>query len=1558
MAVVAGAQTLTFRALDEQANRLARRLRALGMGPDRLAAVCLQRSLALPVALLGVLKAGGAYVPLDPTYPRDRLGFMLEDSAAPVLITERALIDRLPAGNAEVLALDTLDLSAESAERLDGGAAPDNLCYVIYTSGSTGRPKGAMLEHSGVANYLRWAIDAYRVGEGRGAPVHSSIAFDLTVTSLFAPLLSGKPVVLLPEDKSVLALGEALRDGDDFSLVKLTPSHLEAISSQLDPATVAGKARALIIGGEALLSHHVAFFREHAPKTRLINEYGPTETVVGCAVFEIPEGALASGAVPIGRPIANTRLYVLDRGHNPLPVGVAGEIYIGGAQVGRGYLNRPELTAERFLADPFVPGGRMYRSGDLGRHTASGDLQYLGRIDQQVKIRGNRVELGEIEAVLGQHPGVREVVVVLREDTPGDQRLAAYWVEGAATITAASLRSLAQEKLPEAMVPSAFVRLDALPLTPNGKVDRKSLPVPEKSAIEGRAPALPQGPIEEGLVSIFAEVLKQPAESVGAHDSFFELGGHSLLAMQAISRIRAAFEVELPLRAVFEAPTPSALGRRIEEALRSRHGLSLPPLVREPAGGDRPLSFAQERLWFLDQLSPGDASYNTHLAMQLGGALDIEALGRALTELVRRHEALRTTFFAEGGKPVQIIHDAAAVPLPVTTLTSLPDAERQAAALQGAEAEIRTPFDLAEGPLLRAHLFTLAEDAHLLVLVIHHIVSDGWSVGVLQREVAALYDAFRRGEPSPLPDLPVQYADFAAWQRRWLSGEVLDRQLGYWTSALRAQPEPLDLPADRPRPAVPSHRGARQIFALPADLSSALRALARKEGATLFMVLLSAFDVLLHRITGQGDLAVGSPIANRTAGATEGLIGFFVNTLVLRARIDDATTFSTLLAQVRETCLSAYAHQDIPFERLVQELAPERDLSRQPLFQVVFGLQTFPESPRAAKSGKGRGVNLESGTAKFDLTLLMNEGAGAITGRLEYAVDLFDAATIARMIGHFQNLLSSIVKSPDKKLWELAMLGEEERQQLLAPVAQGAPVAPPPDLLIHEIVESAVDRFPDRIALTFAGESLTYRELDERSNQLAHRLRALGVGPDVLVGLCVQRSLAMVIGILGILKAGGAYLPLDPEYPKDRLAFMVEDAGAPVLVTQAEFAGLFPASKAVVLRLDADWPSIAGESAARLPRLGDPSHLAYVIYTSGSTGRPKGVLIPHSNVVRLFRSTERWFGFDERDVVTLFHSYAFDFTVWELWAALFHGGRLVVVPYWVSRAPEAFYKLLCDEGVTVLSQTPSAFRQLIHAEQKADADTIAKLALRTVVFGGEALDLGDLRPFWDRHGDEKPSLVNMYGITETTVHVTYRPVSRADLSRPWSSVIGCPIPDLTVYVLDPHKNLCPIGVPGEMYVGGAGVARGYLNRPELTAERFLPDPFSSDPKARLYKTGDLARRLASGDLEYLGRIDHQVKIRGHRIETGEIEAALDLHPGVREAVVVPRDYGPSDRRLVAYVVAESEPGPSTAELRAFLREKLPDYMVPAAFVTLLALPLTENGKVDRKALPAPEAAAG
>jgi amino acid adenylation domain-containing protein/non-ribosomal peptide synthase protein (TIGR01720 family) len=1526
-------ETMTYRELDESSSRLARHLQALGVGPDVLVGLSLRRSPSLVVGLFGILKAGGAYVPLDPSYPLERLEWMLEDSAVPVVVTEEAIAGELPALSAVLVCLDTdaETLASYEAGPLEGGAGPGDLAYVIYTSGSTGRPKGAMIEHRGLVNYLLWAKDAYRAASGAGAPVHSSVSFDLTVTGLYLPLLAGKRVDLVPEGDDAAALARALRERPGYSLVKLTPAHLDVLAAELRGAEARGATGVFVIGGEALSWDKMAFWRESAPGTRLVNEYGPTETVVGCSVYDAAEGPLGLGSVPIGRAIANTRLHVLDGRLSPVPAGVPGELYIGGAGLARGYWSRPELTAERFVADPFRPGERLYKTGDLARFRPDGELEFLGRLDTQVKVRGYRIELGEIEAALRRHAGVGDVVAIAREDAPGDRRLVAYVVPAAdGAPDAAELRAFLAARLPDYMVPSAFVTLASIPLTSNGKVDRRALPAPDARAGLAERVA-PRDAVEEALASIWSEVLG--VAELGVNDGFFELGGHSLVATRVLARVRSSLGVDLPFRTMFEAPTIAALAERV----RAKQGDGAPAaaddaIARVPRTGALPLSFAQERLWFLHQLEPDSAAYNVPEVVRLEGALDAGALAAALAEVVRRHEVLRTVYPTIEGRARALVRDFA-LDLPVTDLSGLPPAGREAAMKLAVSEEASRPFRLAEGPLVRARLLRLHAEEHVLLYTTHHIVSDAWSVRVLLDEVGALYGARRAGAPSPLAQLPIQYADYAAWQRGRATEAALAEQLAYWRATLEGL-KPLELPADRPRPPEQTFSGARVSFRVGRAVTARLEELAKRESATLFMALAAAFQLLLARHSGQDDVAIGTPVENRGRVEAEGLIGLFLNTLVLRTDLSGAPTFRELLGRARDAALGAFAHRDLPFERLVDALAPERDMSRTPLFQVMFILQPGGEAGAALQGLRLSRVSSDDVTAKFDLTLAMGEAEGGLVGAFELNTDLFDVATIERLRDSFLSILETIAADPEKRTTDVDVIGEAGRRALL--VDWNATAERYRDAPVDALFVEQVARRPDAIAVSSGDERVTYAELDRRASRLARHLAARGVGPGDRVGLCVGRSVRMVVALLAIQRVGAAYVPLDPDYPADRLVYILGDARARLLVTEGRLGELFPAFEGALVSLDRDAAAIEAESDAPLASRAAPSGLAYAIYTSGSTGQPKGVLIGHRALTNFVLSMVKAPGVSEADVLVAVTSLSFDIAGLELYCPLAVGARVDVVSREVAADGERLAARLDEVGATLFQATPATYRVLLEAGFRGKADL-------TMLCGGEALP----RALADALLDKGRALWNMFGPTETTIWSAIHRVEAGAGPVP----IGRPIANTQLYVLDARRSLVPVGASGELYIGGDGLADGYLGRPELTAERFVPSPFA--PGKLLYRTGDLARWLPSGEVELLGRLDHQIKIRGFRVELGEIEAALAKHPSVKQVVVVAREDAPGQKRLVAYVVpGEGEPL-TTQAARAFLKASLPDYMVPSAVVALERLPLTPNGKIDRRALPAP-----
>ncbi len=1520
-AVVFDGRSLSYRQLNDKANRLAHNLLSLKtqtgtalLVNNPLIAIAVERSADMIIGLLAILKAGGAYLPIDPAYPAARIRYMLDDSQAPLLLTQSHL--PIVGHNCAVLYLDEREVAGRPTENPARQSGPEDLAYVIYTSGSTGLPKGVMIEHKSLINLCTWHIGAFAVQASDKATLLANSAFDASVLELWPYLATGACV--MPANLEALMakdLWQALNE-NTVSISFLPTPIVNTLSDY--PTANATQLRLLVTGGDTL--HHCP----NSLPCPLINAYGPTEsTVVATSTAVMPNGYLG-----IGRPIANTRIFILNAGHRPQPPGIPGELCIAGAGLARGYLNQAELTAEKFIdVELFGKTERLYKTGDLARWLPSGNLEFLGRVDRQIKLRGFRIELGEIEAVLNQHSDVKEAAALLY-NKDGNPRLVAY-VTLSVSIESISelLQTWLKAYLPNYMVPSNFMVLDKLPLTPNGKIDRKALPEPD---IDIQAEQPPHTETEHLLCSLWSQLLRVDVTSIGVH--FFATGGHSLLATQLVSRIRESFDIDMPLRTVFEYPI---LREQAEWLDRQQRGSELPDILPLPEDEPPALSFAQQRLWFLAQLAGQSASYNIPTALRLEGRVNEQALQSALTDLVQRHQTLHVCFPMLDGQPTVQVNDVYK-PLSVTDLSGLADAEQKRQVAEWLAGHAGSSFDLSTGPLFKAQLLRLGSEQHILLFNMHHIISDGWSTGVMIREWCRLYDAYLQNREAQLPELAIQYSDYAAWQRNWLQGAVLERQLEYWTDKLLGAPELLELPADNPRPAVMSYRGEHLHSTLNPVLTQAIKQLNRKHGVTDFMALLAAFTVLLSRHSGQTDIVVGCPIANRSQSQAENLIGFFVNTLALRLQIDAERSFTELLKEVRKTALEAYSHQDIPFEALVEKINPSRSLSYSPLFQVMFVLQNAPEEAPDLSGLNITPLESDHATAKFDLTLSVEEQGGAFVCNWEYNTDLFRPETIVLISERFQVLLEGIITEPEQSIAQLPLLTVAEQQLLQA--WNRTENEYPQDQTIVDLFQAQAGKTPDAIAVVFEDRQLSYRELNQQANQLAHYLLDLKTG-NCLIGICVERSLAMIVGLLAIVKAGAAYVPLDPDYPAQRLQFILDDAAVPVLLTQSHLLERLPAANAKVVCMDKEKEAIARCSEENPAPQSGPDDLAYVIYTSGSTGKPKGCQLTQANVTRLFFATDDWYRFNEQDVWTVFHSYAFDFSVWEIWGALFYGGKLVVVPHHTSRNPSLFYQLLIEQGVTVLNQTPSAFRQLQDVDKQPD-----KLSLRLVIFGGEALDFAALQPWFCRHGDQQPQLVNMYGITETTVHVTYYPVLAGD--NHGKSIIGKPIPDLQVWVVDACNNLLPIGVPGEMLVGGAGVARGYLNRPELTAERFI-DIELFGLRQRVYKSGDLARWLPDGNIEYLGRIDNQVKIRGFRIELGEIEACLISNPAVKEAVVLPSGEGEA-KALVAYVSANSVL--KVEELRAGLNALLPCYMVPAYFVQLDALPLLPNGKINRKSL--------
>ncbi|SOS20803.1 non-ribosomal peptide synthetase [Pseudomonas cerasi] len=1522
VAAVHGRRSLTYGELNERANHLAHYLLGQGVRPNEHVAILLPRSLELLISQLAICKCAATYVPLDVNAPAERQHYMLDDCQAKCVLTQSATS---MGSTVQRIDLDRLNLDDQPAHDPGLPQASDTAAYVMYTSGSTGAPKGVRVAHRGIARLV--LNNGYAdFNEQDSIAFASNPAFDASTMEVWGALLNGGQLLVIEHTTLIdpTRFSAALRQGN-VSVLFLT-SALFNQYVQLIPEALAG-LRLLLSGGERADTASFRTLLAQAPGLHLLNVYGPTETTTFATASDVRTLDDNAESIPIGRPIGNTTVYVLDAHQHLTPLGAIGELYIGGDGVALGYLNRPDLTAEKFIADPFSdqPGAVMYRTGDLGRWLEGGQLECLGRNDDQVKIRGFRIELGEIVNCLHQLPGIREAVVLAREDEPGNVRLVAYFTSRLDTEAPApeQMRAHLQANLPEYMVPGAFVELTALPLTANGKLDSRALPKPDHSSLLGLAYEPPQGEIEIALAQIWAEVLQ--LERVGRHDHFFDLGGHSLLAMRMVSQVRQQMGMELPLGELFALGELAAVASALAGTGRSELSLILPA----PRDQSLPLSFAQQRLWFLAQMEGGNQAYNIPLALSLQGSLDVAALTAALGRIVERHETLRSRFIArEEGAEVVFTSPTAMSFLPIEDLRQHPHTLTERVVTEATAA-----FDLTRGPLIRGCLLQVEDERHVLLLTVHHIVSDGWSMGVLTRELLALYPALRRGEADPLPALSIQYADYAVWQQGWMSGERLQHQAAYWRQALEGAPTLLTLPADRPRPAQQDFAGASLNVRLDGQLTAGLRALAQRQGVTLYMTLLTAWGALLSRLSGQAEVVIGSPIAGRGRAELEGLIGLFVNTLAIRIDTASAPTGEALLAQVRTRVLEAQDHQDLPFEQVVEIVRPTRSLAHGPLFQTTLnwlaGETTLPEMDGLLLAT----VEQQSQVSKFDLSLNLGEQGDALFGTLDYATALFDEATVQRYCGYFEQLLRTLVNNQQVVLADIPLVGQQEREYLLESLNASA-VNLPQGQTIHALIEARAEGTPETVAARFGEQSLSYAQMNRQANSLAHHLIRLGVRPDDRVAVVARRGLDTLVSLLAVLKSGACYVPVDPAHPDERISYLLTDSAPAVVLAEQAFMARLPALTVPLLALDRpQWPE---QPANPLVSGLTPGDLAYVIYTSGSTGQPKGVMVEHRTLADLVHWHCQAFALHAGSHTATVAGFGFDAMAWEVWPALCAGATLHIPPAEISNEQ---LDLLLDWWLTqplhvAFLPTPVAeyafSRELYHP------------TLRTLLIGGDRL-----RQF---HREPGFAVINNYGPTETTVVAT-----SGRLLPDGSLDIGKPIANTRVYLLDEHQQLVPTGVAGELYIGGEGVARGYLNQPQLTAERFLSDPFCEHPQARMYRTGDLARWNADGTLDYLGRNDDQVKIRGMRIELGEIEAQLTSLPGIEESLVVAREDEPGQSRLVAYFIEQGpRPALDIARLRADMLDRLPGYMVPSAFVRLDAWPLTANGKVDRRALPVPD----
>ncbi|MEH2355880.1 amino acid adenylation domain-containing protein [Nostoc sp.] len=1606
VAVVFDNQQLTYHQLNCRANQLAHYLRSVGVGADVLVGLCVERSLEMMVGLLGILKAGGAYVPLDPEYPQDRLSFMLEDTQLSVLLIQQHLIERLPKHQVQLVCLDTewQSISQLSDFDLVNSTSSENLAYVIYTSGSTGKPKGVMIQHQSLVNLTQAAIVEYGLsnacnGQSQRILQFLSICFDAAAAEIYPPLSSGATVVLRTQEmlSSVQTLIQKCRDWG-ITVLSLPTAYWHQLTFELVNADLLlpDCIRLVIIGGEHPLEQRFRMWQQHIGEyPQLINAYGPTEATVEvtCTLLGIDQQKLT-----IGRPIYNTQIYILDQYLQPVPIGVPGELHIGGAGLARGYLNRPELTNEKFISNPFKRGrgqgagsrgqgaggrgeienqfsncdrqactkySRLYKTGDLARYLSSGDIEYLGRIDNQVKIRGFRIELGEIETALSEHGDVQSCCVIAREDTPGEKRLVAYVVlypqvtctepvlsaasrrEGRSrsTPTIDQLRYSLRVKLPEYMVPNAFVLLESLPLTPNGKVDRRALPAPDLQSEQKDKYVTPRTPIEEMLALLWTQVLK--LERVGIHDNFFEIGGHSLLATQLLSRIRNIFKVELPLRELFAKATIAELAQSIGQLQQQDLELSTPPILPRAENAQLPLSYAQQRLWFLDQLQPLGGTYKIPLTLRLVGTLNQAALEQSLQEIIHRHEVLRTNFITVDGQPTQVIQTQTNWTLSIIDYEYLPITEKEIATQQLVQKQAIQPFNLANEPLVRATLVVLSETEHALLVYIHHIVSDGWSMGVFIQELAALYNAYSQGQPSPLAPLPIQYADFAIWQRQWLQGDVLQSQLSYWQQQLADAPTLLSLPTDRPRGAVQTYHGAYQAIALSKKLSIALKQLSQKESVTLFMTLLTAFQILLWRYSGQDDICIGTPIANRNRAEIEGLIGFFINTLVLRTRLDGNPSFRQLLSRVREVALSAYAHQDLPFEMLVEALQPERNLSHNPIFQVWFNLQNLADTQLELFGLSVEPILMSEAASKFDLSLYVTEHEQGITLQLLYNADLFTSERMVEMVQQFHHLLNQIVVEPDSAIAAYSLVTPQA--QLLLPDPTTA-IPEPEYELVTTTFTSWVNSNLELSAVRQGSRTWNYGELGKTSQALARVMLSQGIERGDVVAVYGTSSFGLIASAIAVLLSGGVLLTLDPQLPCERQQLMLQEAKAKYILyidsQPPKDQEIWQSLTIICVNPDTAEAinSLESSHTIALPEI-SADDAAYIFFTSGTTGVPKGVLGCHKGMAHFLNWQRQTFGISQQDRIAQLTGLSFDVVLRDVFLPLTSGATLCLPAQGDKLEPTKILRYLEREQISVLHTVPSLAQSWL-----ANVPSESLRNLRWLFLAGEPLKQTFILQWRDAF-PQAGEILNLYGPTETTLAKCYYQVP----SEPTVGVqpVGWPLPKTQALVLGTNRQMCGIGEPGEIVLRTPFRSLGYINAPEEKRSRFVKNHFRNDDQDLLYYTGDRGRYLPDGSLEILGRFDHQVKIRGIRIELGEIETVLAQHPSVHQTVVTAHEDDFGEQRLVAYIILNQESAPTISEIRRFLSTKLPQYIVPSSFVFLDSLPLTPNGKIDRRALPTP-----
>ena len=1536
----------TYAELNRRANRVAHTL--LRILPDQTSPVpvgllCTPGTTML-AALLGALKTGHPYVPLEPTLPIGRLETIAADATITIILCSPGTMEQavsLEQRGYQIIFLDEQSL-APAETNIPILVSPDSFAYILYTSGTTGVPKGVVQTHRNVLQHIRIYTNTLKIEQNDRLTLLASFSFDAAVMDIFGALLNGATLYPLNLQETDPAHVSTWLATQAITLYHSTPTVYRYWMKHLKPEETFPSLRLVVLGGEESTRENFEIYRKHfGADCFIVNGLGPTESTISLQFIATHDTKFVGQSVPVGFPVTDTEVILLDAADQKTEI--YGEIALRSRHLALGYWQQPELTQRVFSGPSYPDGIRQYRTGDLGRYRPDGTLEFRGRKDTQIKLRGYRIELGEIEAVLHKHPLIHQAVVLFQDATPSEEQLVGYVVPARGmSFDASTIRMSLQTLLPEYMVPSVFVRLDALPFTPNGKIDRKALLSLTPTNVSEESYVAPCTANEVQLAKILEQVFRR--ERIGVQDNFFELGGHSLLAIQVIGQIRSRLKIDLPLSAIFQHPTISQLAQLVED----KHGLTESyiglPLVPRKSNNQLLLSINQTRLWFLDQLEIDSAAYLLPRAYRLHGPLDLSALYRSLNAIIQRHESLRTTFSSTEGTPYQRVAETITIPLPLVDLQSLPKDEQERIIREKIQKEAATRFNLEQGPLIRASLLQLSSTEYIFLLTLHHIITDGWSNDILLRELGQCYRTFSKEMPPDLPIVSFQYADFSQWQRQWLQGAQLAQHLTYWTNQLSELPI-LALPTDRPRPSAQTHSGAKHTFTLSEPLTNSLKELSRSEECTLFMTLLASFQTLLYRYTGQEDVVIGSPIAGRTQAELEGVVGLFINTLVLRTKFVENFSFREVLQQVRKITLGAYAHELIPFEQLLNKIKLERNRSYAPLFQVLFVLQNHSQSDLELTGLTVIPLETDHADGMLDLSLDLTEEADGLTGKVIYNTDLFDHSTIQRMFGHFETLLHSLVHDPGQTVAELPLLTKTERHQLL--VDWNATTKPYPENKgIHELVEAQVELTPHHVAVACDGQTLTYQNLNQKANQLAHRLQDQGIGPGHFVPVLMKRGLNLVIAYFAIMKTGAAFSPLDLDWPQERITEILVQLNSPVILVDTHSSKYPDLKNCSFLVVDANQLLAPRENLHILMTLDDP---IYVIFTSGSTGKPKGAINHHRGIVNRFFNMNDRYQCKPQDVILLTSHHIFDSSVWQIFWPLVNGARTIIPRPSPGFDLAHLVELIDQEQVTIADFVPSVFAILLDYVTMIPHAHHSLRSLRQLIIGGEAMQAGPIWTFMSMFPGI--GISNAYGPTETSIGVIFFEVHE---KCPDPIPIGRPLHNVNAVILDSHLQLVPAGIPGDLYVGGVCVGLGYLHNQEATNKVFIPNPFSEIQSRTLYKTGDKAKFLPDGNIQFLGRIDHQVKIHGIRIELGEIERALAEHPKVKDCVVLAQQDQQGDKYLIAYVIPHQQANLTPHDLSYFLKKKLPSTLVPPSYVLLETFPLTSGGKLHLHALPVPD----